>query len=116
MKKVLEFFNDFPFISFLKGQWILFWNWIKLAHSSSDEASSKRLYGGLSILTCITTLVLVMAGKFPKEVWTVAAPYWTFLLVIGVALLSLSTYQTIITSLKDLKIKSVLGDEPKVGE
>lgn len=93
------------------GQWILFWNWIKLAHSSSEEASSKRLYGGIMILSCIVLFFLFSAGIFDMGAWPQIAPYWTFLLVLGVALISISTVEKIAQVIANLKIQQIFGKE-----
>jgi hypothetical protein len=98
----------------LMGQWNRFWDWIKIAHSSSDEASSKRFYGGIIVINCIIILYLFSAGVFKLIVWTNIAPYWIILLVSGLGLISLSVLEKIIQLITELKIKQIPGSNPTV--
>lgn len=97
------------------GQWTKFWDWIKLAHSQSDEASSKRLYGGLIVISCLVSFFLFSAQVFSTKAWVILAPYWTFLLIMGVGLISLGVVEkvaAIIESVKKFAIKSETNSEP----
>lgn len=111
MDKVLNFFNNFPIISFLKGQWIVFWNWVKLAHSQSDEASSKRLYGGILILNCIIVFDLFGKGIFPIDSWQTIYAGWYSLLFIGSALISISTLEKLASIIANFKIQQLFGNK-----
>lgn len=109
MEKFLEFFDKFPVISFLKGQWIALWNWVKLAHSSSEEASTKRLYGGIIVLNSILTFDLFAKGVFSLEAWTTLYSGWYSLLFMGAALISISTLEKLAMIIANFKIKSLFG-------
>lgn len=108
MEKTLEFFNNFPIISFLKGQWINLWNWIKLVHSQSDEASSKRFYGGIIILNCIIVFDLFAKGIFPIAHWIDLYSAWYSLLFIGAALISISTLEKLANIIAAFKIDTLM--------
>ncbi len=95
----------------LFGQWNKFWDWIKLAHSSSDDASSKRLYGGIIVLNCIIIFYLFSSQVFKQEVWTFVAPYWLILLMSGLGLISLSVLEKVVQIITELKIKQIPGLE-----
>jgi hypothetical protein len=96
------------------GQWLKFWDWIKIAHSSSDEASSKRLYGGIIVLNCIIIFYLFSSSVFKPEVWTFVAPYWLILLMSGLGLISLSVLEKVVQIIADLKVKQIPGSSPPV--
>lgn len=98
----------------LMGQWNKFWDWIKTAHSSSDEASSKRFYGGIIVINCIIILYLFSAQVFKSNVWTNIAPYWIILLMSGLGLISLSVLEKIIQLVTELKIKQIPGSNMPV--
>ena len=98
----------------LFGQWVKFWDWIKLAHSSSDEASSKRFYGGIIVINCIIILYLFSAQVFKPSVWTTIAPYWIILLLSGMGLISLSVLETIVQLITELKIKQITESKPEI--
>jgi len=96
------------------GQWNKFWDWVKLAHSSSDEASSKRFYGGIIVLNCIVIFYLFSAQVFKPAIWVNMAPYWIILLMSGLGLISLSVLEKIIQLITDLKIKQIPGSKPEI--
>ena len=90
----------------LFGQWINFWNWIKLAHSSSDDASSKRLYGGIIVLNCLVIFDLFSAGIFKHDAWKELASYWNFSLILGASMISVEVIiklASVISSLRSGK-------------
>ena len=91
----------------LFGQWVKFWDWIKLAHSSSDEASSKRLYGGLLILSCITVFMLFCAGVFSIAAWTTMFAAWFIMLISGLGLISLAVLEKVTQIVADFKIAKI---------
>jgi FtsH-binding integral membrane protein len=91
------------------GQWTKFWDFIKLAHSSSDEASSKRLYGGIIVLSCLASFYLFSAEVFSLKAWTVMAPYWTFLLLSGIGLISISLVEKLAQIIANFKITAIQG-------
>jgi hypothetical protein len=101
-------------IKFLRTQWDNFWSWIALAHSSSDEASSKRFYGGIGFLSCIVMLYLFAAGVFPAVVWMQISPYWVILLSSSLGLISLAVLEKVTTIISNLKLhkSQVENDEP----
>ncbi len=105
----------------LWGQWVKFWDFIKLAHSSSDEASSKRLWGGVMITCCMIMLYLFAASVFSTTVWTYIAPYWTFVLVLGAGMISLGVVEKISALISNFKIAKIEGlpktiEEPTLGK
>ena len=102
-----EFWNSISFF----GQWYKFWDWIKVAHSSSDEASSKRLYGGILILSCIITFILFAQGVFPIENWQAIYSGWYSLLFIGFGLISVSTVEKLAGVIANFKIQRLFGDK-----
>lgn len=114
MDKIVEFFNKFPVIGFLRNQWILFWDWIKLAHSNLDEASSKRFYGGVIILNCIIVFDLFAKGVFSITNWTSLYSAWYSLLFIGAALISISTIEKLAMIIANFKIKKLFGDDKSI--
>ncbi len=96
------------------GQWVKFWDFIKIAHSSSDEASSKRLYGGIIVLNCIIIFYLFAAQVFKLDAWTPLAPYWLILLMSGLGLISLSVLEKIVEVITELKIKQIPESSPSI--
>lgn len=110
MEKFNQIVDNIPVISFLKNQWILFWNWIKLAHSSSDEASSKRFYGGGFILTCIIGWLLFAAGVFNIVYWNTLFAGWLIMLLAGIGLISMAVLEKITQVIADFKIAKLQNE------
>ena len=93
----------------LFGQWVKFWDWIKLAHSSSDEASSKRLYGGIIIINCILVFDLFSKGIFPVSNWNIMYSGWFTMLFTGAGMISLAVIEKVAQIIADVKIKRIDG-------
>lgn len=102
--------NQLPVIGFLRNQWIKCWDWIKLAHSSSEDASSKRLWGGMILATSLSSFMLFAADVFPSKNFTLLAPYWYFLVLVGVSLLSISTIEKLAQIIANFKINKFKND------
>lgn len=81
-------------ISFSEG-WKSFLRWVKLVHSSSDEASAKRFYGGIGFLTCVILLYLVALGAISMKTADDLQSYWEFMLAISSSMIGLGTAETI---------------------
>jgi len=96
---------------FVTGQWINFWNWIKLAHSSSEDASSKRLYGGVIILVCLFVFIAFSAGWFPIKAWPTLYPAWFTLLFIGSGMISLAVVEKVADIITRIKIARITNDD-----
>lgn len=97
----------------LFGQWTKLCDFLKLAHSQSDEASSKRLYGGLIILNCLAVFDLFSKGVFPVANWSIMYPGWFTLLFIGAGMISLSVIEKVAQIIADVKINKMFsGKEP----
>lgn len=111
IQKYVLIINSLPIIGFLRNQWILFWNWIKMVHSHSDEASSKRFYGGIIILNCIIVFDLFSKGVFKIGDWNTLYSAWFTLLFVGVALISISTLEKLSTIIANFKIKKLFGQD-----
>lgn len=93
MKKIIQtIYNGFTWIIdvLLFGQWVKFWDWIKDIHASTADASSKRVYGGIMVLSAVGSFLCWGKGWFPLETFTgplYAA--WTLLLIIGSGMISI---------------------------
>lgn len=89
------------------GQWVRFWDWIKLAHSSSDEASSKRLYGGLFILNCILSFDFAMKFDVAVGTWNTLFTAWFVMLLAGIGMIAFSVLEKIVTVITEFKIAKI---------
>lgn len=68
-----------------------FFNWLKTIHSNSDDASSKRFYGGIAWIAIII-LTYLTAYKFVDiEVWRKMETFITTITLLATGLLGLDT-------------------------
>jgi hypothetical protein len=117
MKKLFEtIYNGWLWVVNIAvfGQWTKFWDWIKLAHSQSDEASCKRLYGGLGVLACIAILFLVGLGVISPQAWSYIAAYWTILLVFSFGMISLGVVEKVAGLITTLKLAQTGVTPPEI--
>lgn len=69
---------------------VSFWRWLRLVHSGADE-SSKRVYGGLSLIALIAILYLTGFAVIPVDIWTAIEAYVNTLTIVAASLLGLDT-------------------------
>ena len=113
-KYFLTILNNFPILGFFRNQWVFFANWLKIVHSNSDEASSKRFYGGIILLNCILAFDLFSAGVFSPDYWNILYSAWYSLLFIGFALLSISTVEKLAAVIANFKIQKIFEHSSKI--
>jgi hypothetical protein len=82
-------------ITFIKNGVVDYYEWMKLIHSASEDASAKRFYGGIGFLNCIIIYYFVCFGKIDSTIWEKVAPGWDFLLTLSVGMIGLGMIETL---------------------
>lgn len=77
-----------------------FWKWLAAVHSSGDEASSKRFYGGIGWIAVIAFAYLVGYKVIPVDVWNDIEGFVTTVTYLATGLLGLDTLKNGIIMLK----------------
>lgn len=67
------------------------WEFIKLVHSGSDLASSKRFYGGIITMAVLTLLYLFASKLFPPDMWTAMEDAIMAIFYVAAGLLGIGT-------------------------
>lgn len=67
------------------------WEFFKRVHAGTEEASAKRVYGGLIIISLLCILYFVSLKLVPKDVWLEIQSTVEYMFTIGASLLGLNT-------------------------
>lgn len=62
-------------------------NFLMRIHSAAEDASAKRFYGGLIILTSLVVIYMVAWGITPVDVWKELSDTLEYVVVIAAGLL-----------------------------
>jgi len=93
------------------GQWTKWWDWMKLMHSASEDASSKRFWGGFLIFWSVVAFFLAAFGVLTVTVWDKLFTAWLIMLTSGLGLISLAVLDKILSLTNSLKFAQLEKDK-----